>query len=408
MLLSWALLALWLVAPLAAQDTMTTTAPAAGTEDGSAALAQAAGDSLVGAAVSVGSRAATLDLELSNGRTVQLGLENGQVSADGEILGRYDEGDALERSWRDLLEEAAMASTAELPILLRAWSPPAGSGDLGARLDERIEQALEGVGGRMHVASGRTGAPGNDSVEKLVARIRDLERRESRNFGERHDDNWDMPSGLRHFLDGVGSFFGALIWFGVLFGVGAALLFFGDGRIERVGMTVRSEPLRAALIGLAGAFLAIPFYVLVILALVISIIGIPLVIAWAPLFPVLVALAGMAGWLAVAYAAGEKMVSRKLHSRRMFRDAGGFHHLAVGILLLLSPFILGALFEMTVILGWLGDLLIVLGLLANMLVSAMGFGAVLMRTRAGIDRHRERRAAEKRALVEQNQEGTNV
>ena len=402
--LSFALVGLGQVTPLAAQDD--TAQDAVAVQD---TMADAVTDSLVGAAVSVGSEQASLELELSDGRTVQLELADGQVRADGETLGRYDEGGQLDRSWRELLEQAAMASTAELPVLLRQWQPPAGSGALGDRLDQRLEQALQGVGGRMGVTT-LGASPGSDSIDKLVARIRDLESREDRDRYVAEQRGWDMPRPLEDFLNGLGSLFATFVWFGVFFGIGAALVFFGDGRIERVADTVRTEPLRASLIGLAGAFLAIPFYVLVILALVISILGIPLVIAWAPLFPMLVTLSFIIGWIAVAYSAGDTTVKRKLTGRRFFAQPGNFHSLAVGIALLLTPFALGSLFEMTSVLSWLGELLFVIGVLANVLVSAMGFGAVLIRTRAGLDRHRERRAAEKRALAAraEAEEGSHV
>lgn len=404
-LLSLALAGLWPVTPLAAQQD--TAQDAVQVQDTTAA-ADAVTDSLVGAAVSVGSGQASLDLVLSDGRTVQLEMAGGHVRADGESLGRYDEGGDLERSWRDLLEQAAMVSTAELPALLRQWQPPSAAGALGARLDERIEQALAGVGGRMNVTT-LAASPERDSIDKLVARVRDLERRELRT----HDADrgrWDIPDFLEDFLDGLGGLFATLVWFGVFFGIGAALVFFGDGRIERVADTVRNEPLRAALIGLAGAFLSMPFYILVMLALVISILGIPLVIAWAPLFPMLVALSFIVGWIAVAYSAGDTMVERKLKGRRMFTEPGSFHSLAAGIALLLLPFVLGAFFKMTSVFGWLGEMLMVLGILANILVSAIGFGAVLIRARAGMERHRERRAAEKRALAAQaaTEEGSHV
>lgn len=394
---SWALLALVLVSPLAAQEVPT----AEGFED--SVGVETATDSLVGAAVSVGSGDASLDLHLSDGRTVELELAGGEVRADGESLGRYDEGGALERSWRDLLEEAAMASTAELPALLRQWQPPAGSGALGDSLDRRLEEALAGVGGRMATAT----APAEDSIDKLLARVRELEARGSERIVI--DRGWNMPDAVENFLEGLANLFGLIVWFGVLFGVGAALVFFGDGRLERVSGTVLTEPLRSALIGLAGAFLAIPFYVLVMLALVISVLGIPLVIAWAPLFPMLVMLAGLAGWIAVAYGAGDTMIRRKLSQRPRFEHAGAFRSLALGIALLLSPFAVSALFQMTSLLQGLGDLVFVLGILANAIVAAIGFGAVLVRGRDAMDRYRERRAVRRRARLEQQtQESSNV
>lgn len=388
---SLALAGLWLVSPLSAQQDTARDAT-----DETMAV-DAAADSLVGAAVSVGNDIAWLELSLSDGRTIELGTRDHQVQADGQTLGDFERGGALDESWRELLEQVAMATTAELPVLLRGWQPPPGAGVLGEQLDERLEQALRGVGGRLIATSA---APVEDSIDKLLERVRELEERQ-RQERRASEGGWEMPGFVENFLEGLGGLFATLVWFGVFFGIGAALVFFGDGRIERVAETVRTEPLRAALIGLAGAFLSIPFYVLVILALIISILGIPLVIAWAPLFPMLLALSFITGWIAVAYGAGDMLVKRKLTGHRMFTQPGGFHSLAAGLALVLAPFALGALFEMTSVFDWLGGLLFVIGILANILVAAIGFGAVLIRTRAGYDRHRERRAAKKRALAAQ-------
>lgn len=406
---SWALFTLAIFAPLAAQQQdAADEADEAVAEQDTFDATDATTDSLVGAAVSVGDDIASLELALSDGRTVQLELRNDIVYADGERIGTFEEGDQLDDSWRRLLEEAAMASTDELPALLRQWQAPEAAGVAGDRLAERLEQALAGVGGRMSVASSAT--PAEDSIDRLLARVHELESHREHQRASR-DDGWGIPAFLEDFLDGLGGMFATLVWFGVFFGIGSALVFFGDGRIERVADTIRTEPLRASLIGLAGAFLSMPFYVLVMLALAISILGIPLILAWAPLFPMLVALSFITGWIAVAYGAGDSLVKRKLSGRGMFRQAGSFHSLGVGIALLLIPFALGSLFKMTGVFDWLGALLFVLGIIANILVAAIGFGAVLIRGRAGLDRHRERRAAEKRALGERStlaQENTNV
>lgn len=402
MILSWAILGLWLVAPLAAQ-----TEEDSASADATVAV-EAVTDSVLFASVRVSDEEAELDLELSTGVTLRMALQDGRVRLDGRTIGDYDEGGELDRSWRRLLEAAAMASTDELPPILREWDAPREAGDLGDRLDRRLEEALAGVGGR-GPALARLGEPDLDSIEKLEARIRDLESR-----GERraeHGDGWEVPHAVEHFFDGLGMMFAILVWFGVLFGIGSAMLFFGDGRLQAVSGTVREEPLRSALIGLAGAFLSIPFYVLVMLALLISILGIPLIIAWAPLFPMLVVLSGVVGWLAVAYGAGDTVVRSKLQDRPWFAEAGVFRRLALGVALLLSPFALAALFRMTVILDWVGGLLAVLGVMANVLLTAIGFGAVLIRVSAGLERHRARRRAEKRSNVETDavtEEGSNV
>lgn len=397
LLFGGALLALGLAAPLAAQE-----------DDAAEDGAVAATDSVVGAAVIVSDDEAALDLELSDGRTVQLRLEDGVVFADGERIGDYDEGGPLDRSWRELLEAAAMASTADLPVLLRDWDAPA-EGEIADMIDQRLELALTGVGGRVIGGSKTLSMSAEDSIEELLERIDELE--DHRDWD--HEEQSPAEAYASDVLEGIAGFFATLVWIGVLLALGAAILFFAEGRLERVSQTVREEPLRSGLIGLAGAFLSIPFYVLVMLALLISVLGIPLIIAWAPLFPLFLVLSSMAGWLAVAFSAGDSMVSGKLQARPLFQSAGPVKRLFVGIALLLSPFLLASLFNMLPGLDWVGTLLFVIGIVGNMLVAAVGFGAVLVRTRDAMDRHRERRAAAKRARLEQQSvvvspENTNV
>ena len=396
MLPTSALLALGLMTPLAAQQPDTL---ASIQQDTTAVAEEIATDSLVGAAVSLGDHEASLELHLSDGRTVQLELNDGIVYADGQSLGTYDEGSSLDRSWRALLDAAALASTTQLPVVLRDWEPPAVSGALGRRLDQRIEQARVGVGGRMSVAQ-TSAMPLEDSLEKLLHRIDELEDRERsgrHEYAEGRDARMDF---VHDFGEGIAWFFATLVWFAVMFGIGAGFVFFGEGRLERVSHTVRDEPLRSWLIGIAAAFLAIPFFILVTLALAISILGIPLILAWGPLFPLMVGLAFVTGWLAVAYSLGERMVQRKLAARPRFENAGSTHYMAVGVALLLSPFLLAAMFQMTSFLEGIGALLFALALFGNVMISTMGFGAVLSRGASAWERRRDRRAAEKRALAE--------
>ena len=400
LLLGGALLALGIAAPVAAQEITVT-------QD--TVVAEA--DSVVGAAVSVSEDEASIDLELSDGRTVQLSLDDGVVYADGERIGSYNEGGFLDDSWRQLLEAAAMSQTSELPALLRSWTPPAED-EIADLLDQRLELALSGVGGRIIAGGSRIATSAEDSIDELLARIDELEERH--HWDDDFDDD-DSPAEAfaNDLVEGIASFFATLVWIGVLLALGSAILFFAEGRLERLSATVREEPLRSGLIGLAGAFLAIPFYVLVMLALAISILGIPLIIAWAPLFPLFMVLGSMAGWLAVAYSAGDAMVSGKLQARPLFQTAGPVKRLFVGIALLLSPFLAASLFKMLPGLDWVAGLLFAIGVIGNILVAAVGFGAVLVRTRDAMDRHREKRAAAKRARLEQQTvvvtpEGTNV
>ena len=80
---------------------------------------------------------------------------------------------------------------------------------------------------------------------------------------------------------------------------------FAPRNLDTVAETARRSPGRAAMVGLAGTFLLIPVWVLGMVALAVSIVGIPVMIAWLPLFPLAAVAAAMLGYLAVARNVGE-------------------------------------------------------------------------------------------------------
>lgn len=146
--------------------------------------AQPATPEIAESTISVGSGAASLELELADGATHTIEFRDGRVLLDGEELGSYEPGGALERSWRDLLADAmreapAFEMTAEG---LRGWDPPADGPSAGAaaeltdRLDgilraepsDRAEDtvSMEGPGG-----DAVSLAPGRLSFERLAERL---------------------------------------------------------------------------------------------------------------------------------------------------------------------------------------------------------------------------------------------
>ncbi|HWK89075.1 MAG TPA: polymer-forming cytoskeletal protein, partial [Longimicrobium sp.] len=70
----------------------------------------------------------------------------------------------------------------------------------------------------------------------------------------------------------------------VLAGLGVAMVFYGRPYVDRVSDVVRRAPLVAGGLGLTANVLSIPVFVGGILALVITIVGIPLLLVFVPLF----------------------------------------------------------------------------------------------------------------------------
>ncbi|MBI1723987.1 MAG: hypothetical protein HYR48_08790 [Gemmatimonadetes bacterium] len=105
------------------------------------------GDDVVSHSIAVSNREATLELELASGKVHSMSLRNGAVLVDGERVGRYTSGGALDRAWRRLLADGGSLDTRELLVALRAWRAPGLSGEDAAsklRLDAALRASAAG------------------------------------------------------------------------------------------------------------------------------------------------------------------------------------------------------------------------------------------------------------------------
>jgi hypothetical protein len=167
----------------------------------------------------------------------------------------------------------------------------------------------------------------------------------------------------------------------VLATLGALALHFSRERLEVVATTARRAPARSAVVGLAGGFLLIPAYVIGIVALAVSIIGIPVILIWAPLFPLAAGLAGLLGYLAVAKNVGVWVAEQEYRGLEWIRGSNAFYTITAGIAALMVPCIASSALRILG-LGFLTGLLAFVGSLVTFLAVAIGFGAVLL-TRGG-------------------------
>jgi hypothetical protein len=202
---------------------------------------------------------------------------------------------------------------------------------------------------------------------------------------EIHLDDWarSWSSPWRHVTRGIGGIFSTLMTYAIMVGLGFLAVFFGRKYLEGVADTARHATLRSGLVGLAGSFLVIPAYVLGLLALAVSIVGIPLLLVFAPLFPVAVLLAAVGGYLAVAHGAGEALAERRFSGTAWFSRANSYYYVITGVGLLLMFFLAAHVVSMAG--PWLGFLEGLLKFVAVMLTWAaftVGFGAFLI-SRAG-------------------------
>jgi hypothetical protein len=341
--------------------------------------------------INVSRDAASLRLELADGRSLQVAVRDGGAYVDGTRIGDAPRGGPLDRAWRELLNRGMDVPSSELPQLLADWE---ATGDVGTRMDQALEAALRVPTGDPEAAAddATAAAPATDSVDRLQQRIAELERQvrqaETRTADARATrrvvERPSRSSPFRHITQGLAGIFSLLVTYVVLFAIGVAVIFFGGRRyIEGVADTARRMPGRSLLVGVAGAFLVVPAFVLGIIALAISIIGIPALLVWVPGFPLAVGLAGLLGYLGIAHALGEVLAERRFEGADWFQRSNSYYFLLSGIGLLLALFIAGNVVHMAG--PWMRPirgLLMFFGGFATFLSIGIGFGAVLL-SRAG-------------------------
>jgi len=295
-------------------------------------------------------------------------------------------GGALDRSWRELLERATETPSDNLPELLAGWTAPRGGEEVDRALELMLSGQVQEVSANVPIEAEQLG----DSLSRLERRVRELTARleESQDVpmtarpdrGRRNE----FMSPFRHIGRGFAGVMSVLVALAVLFGLGFAIVFFG-GRphLEAVADTARHFTIRSFLVGLAASFLVVPAYILGAIVLTISIVGIPALLVWLPLFPLAVVLAAVLGYLAVAHAAGEAFAERRFYGGQWFTRANSYYYLLTGLGLLLALFIAANIVQMAgPWLGFIHGLLTFFGIMLTWAVFTTGFGAVLI-TRAG-------------------------
>lgn len=336
--------------------------------------------------IAISRERAEIKLELEDGRKLTLATVAGapgfQRNGDIITLG-VERGGAVDRSWRELLNAAMDAQTSLLPEMLVGWQSPSAT---GTELDRALEEILLG---KSAAAAGVAGpaavAPGmNDSVLRLENKIEQLneELKQTRkvaikNRAHRGPD-WLAP--LRHVGRGISGIFAVLVTYAVLFGLGFAIVIFGGRKyIEGVADTVRAGLGRSFLVGLAGSFLLLPVFVLGVIVLAISIVGIPALLVWVPVFPIATLLAALLGFIGVAHAAGESWAERRYYGSEWFTRANSYYFMATGLTLLASFFVAANVIRMAgPWLGFINAILTFLGIMVTFTAICIGFGAVLI------------------------------
>jgi len=465
--------------------------------------------------VAVGRAEAALGLEFRDGERLDIELRESSVFIDGEVVGAYSPGDALDEAFRALLGRAVALDDGPLTEMLVDWSPPTDLPEdrqlLAGRIDRSLETALtaeeaaeataedQGAPERIRVESGDEGrliaallsqanrlglldealaqvdeveihvgedvtveagrtvdgallvvdadvriagtvtgdvivvdgtlelleggsvegdvrlADGefvqaggsfsgevrrltdddrvtlgaDDAPSDLRDRIRDELREEIRNEVRRSvdvDSGFDLGSGIlapfRGVFRAVGGILETLVGVLLMGLIGVGLVAFAPGNLDTVAQTARRSPGRAWMVGTAGAFLLLPVYVLGIVALAISIVGIPVLLAWVPLFPLAVVAAAILGYVAVARNVGEWLAESDFRFTDWIRPSNAVYTVFGGLLGLGAFFLASAALHIIPFSGFFRGLLSFAGVLATLGAGLVGFGSVLL-TRAG-------------------------
>src|SRR6056297_1000273 len=112
---------------------------------------QAQDTSIVSKTVTFGNAEAALAVVTAGGAELAIRFDEGTVSLDGDVIGTYEPGGALEDSWRSLLARAVQLDDGPLADALVDWTPPEGleadAGDVAQRVDGVLEALLAGESG---------------------------------------------------------------------------------------------------------------------------------------------------------------------------------------------------------------------------------------------------------------------
>ncbi len=453
--------------------------------------------------IAVSGSEAALRLDFQDDVHLDIAFRDGEIEVNGDAVGSYTRGDALDRAWRSLLADVLALDDGPLAQALFDWSPPdnvtGAAAEVARTLDQAIEealglpeipadpspspqvsitlpgegtllgallrrsdalrglaQALEGINlnqtilhveedvvveageevegtlivvegdldiqgtvrgdvvvaggtvrlregslvlGDLRVADGSVEDDGG-SVEGSVSEFgpeaevateaqdletlrRELEREIRREVARERPAAGPgfLMNPLRHLATAIAGLLENLATFVVLAILGVMAVHFGRERLEVVALTARRAPARSALVGLAGGFLLIPAWILGMVALAISIIGIPVLLAWVPLFPIAAGLAVLFGYLAVARNVGEWVADQEYRGLEWIRGSNAFYAVIAGVGAFLVPCVAANLARLLG-LGFFQGLLAFVGSAISFLAAAIGLGAVLL-TRGG-------------------------
>jgi hypothetical protein len=161
--------------------------------------------------------------------------------------------------------------------------------------------------------------------------------------------------------------------------IGTGMVMFARPPLEVVSDTVAHSFGRAFVVGLLGQILLLPTFGMLVVGMILSVAGILLLPFAVIVYGLLVVVAVLGGFLAVAHAMGERYTRRQLALGASIASANSYRYITVGLVGILT------LWAVWVFFGWVpvaGTLLLAAAALVTWLLGTVGFGAALL-SRAG-------------------------
>ena len=187
---------------------------------------------------------------------------------------------------------------------------------------------------------------------------------------------------------GFFSLISTVVRVGILCLLTAIVLLLGGGYVDRIRTLAAAEPLKAGAVGFLSQVLMVPLLVILTIVLIITIVGIPFLLLL-PFAVLALAVLALVGFTAVAREVGQKVLGRVWSDN----GAGVFAATMAGVLLIVSPVLLGRLVGMGGGPLWLVSTpLSIVGFVVEYLAWTIGFGAVLFMLfgrRTGFMHHRD-------------------
>ncbi len=162
--------------------------------------------------------------------------------------------------------------------------------------------------------------------------------------------------------------------------LGFGIVLFARPNLEIVSDTISHSFGRSFIVGLLGQILVLPTFGMIVVGLVLSVAGILLLPFAVIVYGLLMILAIVGGYLAMAHAMGETYIRRRMAAGLSVSSPNSYRYLLVGLLGLF------ALWGAWVIFGWVpfaGDVIKGIAVLVTWLLGTAGFGAALL-SRVGL------------------------